>query len=240
MNITAIQNYYSGFKISKPVSNNAFSYGRRKNKSIWVPPLIRGAVSDLAVGSKIVFSEMEEDIEKNKTGLKQFIYYPCQGKDIFIFDNHNQAFFFWLAGYMQGKIKPGLPLVHIDQHTDMREPTSYPDFSLSEEISLKQVFDYTNNVLNVGNFIRPALQLGLFSEVQIIDSTAGFERDIPRDFILDIDMDVFSTDMAYIKDVTKILKIKRYLKKAGFITIATSPYFMNQSEAITFIRELFK
>jgi len=192
-----------------------------------VPPLIQSALSDVQVGSEIVFSEIEDGIEKNRTGLKNFIYYPFQNKDIFVFDNHNHAFFFWLAGYTQGKIKSGLPLVHIDQHTDMREPLVWPAFSLNKIMELKKVFDYTNFVLNVGNFIKPALKLGLFSDVQIIDSTTSFEKHIPSDFILDI----FSEDMAYINDELKTIKIKQYIQNSSFITIATSPYFINQEYA---------
>ncbi len=214
MNINPLQKYYSGFEIREPVGNNAFSFDFRKNKKIYVPPLAQGDLSNLETGQHIVFSEIEDGIEKNRSGLKKFIYYPFMEKNIFIFDNHNHAFFFWIAGYLQGKIKPGLPLVHIDQHTDMRVPVKYPDFSLSRDFDLESVFDYTNQILNVCNFIQPALKLGLFSNIQIIDSTTDFDRPIPTDFILDIDLDIFSKDMAYIDDELKIAKIKQYIQKS--------------------------
>ena len=240
MNVKYLQSFYSGFEITEPVGNNAFSFDHRKNKAIFVAPLISAAPADVKPGDKIVFSEMEDGSEKNRTGLKNFVYFPYQGKDIFIFDNHNHAFFFWLAGFLQNKIQPGLPLVHIDQHTDMREPAKYPNFSLNKNVTLKQAFDYTNQILNVGNFIKPALKLGLFTKVQIIDSSTAFEQNIPERFVLDIDLDIFSDDMRYIPEEEKREKIRKYIQKADFITIATSPFFINQNKAIKILRTLFK
>jgi len=239
MNIKPLQSLYAGFGINDPVGNNAFSYEQRQNKSIYVPSLIQGTLADLVPGEKIVFSEIEDGIEKNRSGLKNFIYYPFQGKDIFIFDNHNHAFFFWLAAYQQGKIKPGLPLVHIDQHTDMRVPQAWPGFSLDSDLDITELFDYTNQILNVGNFIQPALRLKLFSDLRIIDSSTTFTLDFPTPFVLDIDMDIFSNDMAYIDENLKITRIRKYIEKTHFITIATSPFFTNQEEAILMIRRLF-
>lgn len=239
MNIQPLQAFYNGFFITEPLGNNAFSYAKRQNNSIYVPPLIEGTLSEIQLGSQIVFSEIEDGIEKNRNGLKNFVYFPFQGKNIFIFDNHNHAFFFWLAGYLQGKIKPGLPLVHIDQHSDMRDPQALPDFTLNRNVDIAEVFDYTNYVLNVGNFIQPALKLGLFSDVQIIDSSTSFERPVPTDYVLDIDLDIFSEDMAYIDVVIKNVKIKQYIQKASFITIATSPYFINQRRALRILKALF-
>jgi len=238
MNIKPLQTFYSGFEITLAVGNNAFSYDLRKNRKIYVPPLIQGSLPELQTGARTVFSEIEDGVEKNRIGLKNFIYYPYQGKDIFIFDNHNHAFFFWLAGYLQGKIKPGLPLVHIDQHSDMREPDVYADFTLNSNLDLLNVFDYTNQMLNVGNFIQPVLRLGLFSDVQIIDSSTSFEQDIPEKFILDIDLDIFSEEMAYIDNDIKIEKIRRYISKANFITISTSPYFIDQKYTISMLYKL--
>ncbi len=239
MNIQSLQTIYHGFHITEPVGNNAFSHEQRQNKSIWVPALMQGTLSDLSLGTEIVFSEIEDGVEKNRNGLNNFLYFPFRGKDIFIFDNHNHAFFFWLAGFQQGKIKPGLPLVHVDQHSDMRTPQKWPSFSLNKTMDLKEVFRYTNYQLNVGNFIQPALHLGLFSEVQIIDSSTALKQEIPEGFVLDIDLDIFSDDMRYIPEEEKSEKIRQYIRRTNFITIATSPFFINQNKAINMLRKLF-
>jgi hypothetical protein len=144
-----------------------------------------------------------------------------------------------MLGYLRGVIDSGKLLVHIDQHTDMREPERYFPEKLGKSVSLKEVFEYTNYTLNVGSFIRPALNCGLFSDVKIIDSSWAFEWEIPADFVLDIDMDIFSDDMSYIEDKIKQRKIKGYIAQTDFITIAASPYFIEQEKAVKLIKQLF-
>jgi len=240
MNIKPLQKFYNGFEISKPVGNNTFSYKQRKNKIIFVPPLISGSLDDLQSGERIVFSEIEDGIEKNRRGLRNFVHLQQSGKDIFIFDNHNHAFFFWMAAYLSGELKPGGLLLHIDQHTDMRQPETDFPFKLTDEFTLHDVFDYTNYKLNVGNFIAPALKLGLFSEAAIIDSSTSFEKSIPNQFVLDLDLDIFSEDMEYIDYNLKSEKILACINKAKLITIASSPYFIDQGKAVKAAKDLLK
>jgi hypothetical protein len=223
------------------VGNNAFSYNDRINKQIFVPALIEENIADISIGEEIVFSEIEGDIEYNRTGLKDFIYNYHKGKHIFVFDNHNHAFFFWMIGFLNNFLETDSFLVHIDQHSDMREPFEFFSESLTKNIGIDSIFKYTNNVLNVGNFIKPALNLGLFSKVDIIDSSYSFEYPIPtQKYILDIDMDIFSDDMSYIAENLKFDKIKQYIKSSNFITIATSPYFIEQKKAVDLIKQLFQ
>ncbi len=238
--IEAIRTLYKGFYISEEAGNNAFSYNKRHNKKIYVAPLIKSDAARLALGDKTVFSEIEEGREHNRSGLRNFIYQYKNGKHVFIFDNHNHAYFFWMFGYINGLIEAGRPLVHIDQHSDMRDPQLYFPEKLSKSISLQEVFKYTNYTLNVGNFIQPALHSGLFSAVRIVDSSVSFAEDIPSNkYTLDIDMDIFSEDMSYINETLKIAKIKTYIKHCDFITVASSPYFIEQGKAVQLIKRLF-
>lgn len=240
ISIQPVKQFYNGFYIKEPRGNNAFSYAQRQQRRIYVPPLIRGTLADLAVGEEIAFSEVVKEQEINRKGLRNFIYYRKKDKDFFIFDNHNHAFFFWAYAFKYRKLKKGLPLLHVDQHTDMREPVHYLHFKDENDIDLKTAFDYTNYVLNVGNFLKPALKAGLFSKVDIIDSSFAFQNSYSEEIVLDIDVDVFSPDMAYIDHDLKLEKIRGYIEAARFITIATSPYFMDQEEAIRIIKELLE
>ena len=235
----SIYDFYNGFYIDQPVGNNAFSYSERKNKKIYVSPLIHGKLSDLNLGDKIVFSEIEDRIEKNKTGLKNFIHWNTDGKNIFIFDNHNHALFFWLWGWMHKKIDSGVILVHIDQHTDMRKPATPFRGKLDKNLTVDKIFQYTNYKLNVGNFIQPALGTGLISSVEIINNSTAFNNPIPDKFILDIDMDIFAPELDFMDNQVKLVKIKSYINKTSFITIATSPFFIDQKIAIQYINYLF-
>lgn len=227
--------YYNGFFINEPMGNNEFSYYERKNKSIYVPPLLEGDLNDVCIGDNIVFSEIEDNKEINAIGLKNIVKYKLGTKDIYIFDNHNHAFYFWIISLQNGKFNKGCKLVHIDQHKDMREPEDY-----TVDINdIKNVFRYTNYVLNVGNFIKPALYHNIFSDVVIIDSSYGFTIDVKDDYVLDIDLDIFSRDMDYIDYNIKINKIRNYINNTNVITIATSPFFINQNYAIKVLKDMF-
>ena len=226
---------YNGFCIEKPMGNNIFSYDERENKKIYVPKLIEGTLDDVLVGEEIVFNEIDEDIEIKAKGLKNMVIYKYKGKDIYIFDNHNHAFYFWIKSLEKGNFTKGCKLVHVDQHKDTREPENY---NVDIE-NIDDVFRYTNEVLNVGSFIKPALHHNIFSDVIIIDSSYGFELDIDGEFVLDIDLDIFSKDMDYIPYEIKISKIKELIEKSKVITIASSPFFINQEYAIKVLKELF-
>ena len=239
MNITDLKKLYCGFYIDDPTGNNAFSFKQRQCRKIFVPSLINGAVSDVMAGREIVFSEIDEGVEYNRAGLRQFVYFEWNGCPVFVFDNHNHAFAFWMAGWRQGVFPAGSQLLHVDQHTDMREPAERPPWQLADKLTLAPIFHYANYQLNVGNFIQPALQLGLFSEVQIIDSSTGFEEAVPDKYVLDIDLDIFAPEMNYIDNQYKIARIRGYLNHAQLITVASSPYFIEQDLAIGFLHKIF-
>ena len=226
---------YIGFYIKEPVGNNIFSYEERENKSIFVPKLIEGTLDDVILGDKIVFNEIDEGIEIKAKGLNNMVYCNICDKDVYIFDNHNHAFYFWMKSLSLNKFNKGCKLVHVDQHKDMREPINY-DVNLDD---LNDVFRYTNKVLNVGNFIKPALKYNIFSEVIIIDSSYGFDLNIDGEYVLDIDLDIFSKDMDYIPYDFRLNKIKELIKGAKVITVASSPYFIEQDYAIKVLKELF-
>lgn len=236
MDIALLKAFYGGFYIDDNVGNNAFSFDRRVNKRIYVPSLIEGCVADVKPGMEVVFSEIVDGVEVNALGLEHFVHLNFPGKDIFVFDNHHHAFFFWYAAVLSGVMPQGLPLVHVDQHKDTRRP---PSFFPTVGADLKQVFEYTNHVLNVGNFIPPALALGWFSDVVHVGTCEAFDLAIPKKFVLDIDMDIFAPVMEYIPLGLKLARLREWISQASFVTISTSPFFMDQAQAIELFRQLF-
>lgn len=257
-----LKQYYTGFTISGARGNNAFSYEKRVNKFIFVPPIKAGGAHELSVSDEIAFSEIVDGKEVNPCGIKEFIYYirqePVRGeesqekkilrpfgpqddddkKTVIIFDNHNHAFFFWCAAFNHGLIKKESVLAHVDQHSDMRSPSFGLSFDNEGKIDLQNAFDYTQYTLNVGCFIKPALDLGFFSKVEMFQNSEDFEKALPEKFVLDVDMDIFAPAMDYIPKDKKIAVIKALIAKATLITIATSPFFMEQEEAIEIIKEI--
>jgi len=255
--------YNHPFRITDNISNNSFSFDRRKNPSVYVTDIQDGGIDDVQIGDKIVFEDFDEKRElKSCVGLKHFIRmkHPTTGKPIVIVDNHNHAFYFWHeatslstdsgGARKDGIIRNGATLVHIDQHKDAREPSAY--LAKSDAEDLKKVFEYTNSVLNVGNYILPAMRDGLIEKViQINGEKELNEYDYPEgaqalarlqgqgsSIILNIDLDFWAPEMDYIDKKLKIDRVKEWMARADLITIATSPFFVEQEMAIEVLRDL--
>lgn len=229
---------YGGFFLDSPVGNNRFSYDERSQKSIYVPALIDADIKDIEISELPSFVEIEDGVENICYGLKN-IYkinskkYP--EKEIYLFDNHNHSFFFWCKGILDGKLDKGINLLHVDQHKDTRVPEDF-DVDISD---LNDVSRYVNEVLNVGSFIVPAMEMGIFDNLQIVDSTYTLNEEVKLPYALDLDLDFFSEDMDYIDYDYKLSRVIEYVEKTDFITVATSPYFINQEKALDVFREIF-
>lgn len=230
---------YGGFYIEKPVGNNKFSYSERNSKKIYVPQLISGNIEEVSIGKEAGFIEIDEGRENICIGLSS-MYKLDMGdryseKDIYLFDNHNHSFFFWCKALQEKRFEKGVRLLHVDQHKDTREPENN-DVDIYD---IEDVKRYTNEVLNVGSFIKPALYHKIFDDVDIVDSTYGLERKIPEKYVLDIDLDFFSKDMDYIDFDWRMDRVEEYIEGADVITIATSPFFIEQEKAIEVLKMLF-
>lgn len=152
-------------------------------------------------------------------------------------DNHNHALFF------QGRfaIENGttLPVLHIDQHSDLSNPPI--PFDTTQKDNLAYLRTFTNHVCNVGNFIKPSLDAGYISTcIQIRSEAALLETNIPTEsYILDIDLDFRDPDMGHAQTNETIETTKALMQNASLITIATSPYFLDQQLAVKLLHQLF-
>lgn len=230
---------YPGFYITEPVGNNAFSFESRQCRKIYVPPLISGDLRDVCIGENPVFCEIRENQEHACAGLESFVFWQWQGKDVFIFDNHQHAFAFWAFALKAQIFRSESVLVHVDQHKDMRKPEKYLPQDFWAGQSMAEICAYVHQDLNVGNFIDPALHSGMFGEVKMIDHEAAFEQPVEEACVADIDLDIFAPEMDYIPFDKKMVFLRQLLKSACFITIATSPYFIDQQRAFGFLNEIF-
>lgn len=254
-----------------------------------MPALISGSIASIKVGTQTAFEEIDENGNiKSCKGLNNFLKTEYNHKPVYIFDNHNHAFAFWCQALINKQITKNALLIHVDQHKDTRSPTEY----LSEEdlLNNEKVFNYTNTVLNVGNFIPPALHSGLVSKVINLDTEESFNspinihdkkaktlqpgyhsviqlanhatnqsnKHLPQEtthqftnkhipqptpnqsIILDIDLDIFAHEMDYISNKIKLKRIRELLPRADLITIATSPYFIDQKTALKFLKMIFE
>ncbi len=135
-------------------------------------------------------------------------------------------------------------MVHIDQHTDLSIPVRFRETN-------EDIYEYTDSVLTIADFIIPAMREGLIAETHIItdesvESARCFawqnetlirqKNSLPeKDFILDIDLDYFSQGF----EEEKTLSLVRYfIARASIITIATSPLFIDFQKALKNLKSL--
>lgn len=242
--------------------NNAFSYEERKNflqkePFLSIPNIIDGTIDDVKVGETVVFEEIEDEVLKSCFGLENFvrILQPVipvrlrrmtrdlkgddKKRETIIFDNHNHAYYFWAEARKRGLITDGATLIHIDQHKDMRDPGVYQK---NEDLDdLEKVAAFTNEVLNVGNFIVPAREAGMIKDIYLLDAEMHFQQDfshLKENIIVDIDLDIFAPELSFMDQEMILEKTRELVAKADFVTMATSPYFIEQKVAIEWAKRI--
>jgi len=173
----------------------------------YLTPIKVGSLNDVRIGSHIVFEEIDEKGNLHQcTWLENII----QMGNITVVDNHDRVLEFRATW---------LPVIHIDQHTDMRPVEDW---------------------VNVGNFLRHALDTGFIpgsTQINTEYSLLNFKAP-EHPYILDIDLDFRDPAMS-IEAFDKTIQICRWLiANAQIITIATSPYFIDQDLALKLLHKL--
>lgn len=236
--------HYNWFYLDEPKGNNAFSFEQRKNKKLWVPELIEAKISDIELWDEVVFEDFGFDDQlSTNTWLKNFYKIKWKDKDIYLFDNHNHAYYFWYLARSENIIWNENTLIHVDEHADTRDPWEYllqPDSQ-----DLDQVFHYTNYVFNVGNYIIPAEKEGLIKNTIQVRNTQNLEdyldlrSTLGENVILNLDLDFFQPDLDFIDYDLKKKVVLDAAKKAKVITVATSPFFIDQTLALKVFNDIF-
>lgn len=245
---------YHGFWLEGEVGNNAFAYQARLAEGLgsprlWVPPRRKGGALDARIGNQIVFAETHETGQCEKyVGLESFVdfvYVSSTGREVpgVLFDNHNHAFYFWHEAKEKGILTATSHVVHIDAHTDLRTPP----LLLSQEDStlLEKVFQYTNDVLNVGNFLVPAMETGCIApDVTMITTEYELLRKTPETLawdgtlIVDIDLDFWEKSLVDTTLDVSLPLVRAWMEQANFLTLCTSPFFIDQERALLVANQL--
>lgn len=224
-------------------------------------PLRFGSISDLELVD--VSSSEYSDIPSPEYALKEYIRSEFGERKIpvYIFDDHNHAFFAWFEALGEGYIETGANLLHFDDHLDGKKEKSQrllPNFS-----DLKSAADFAQR-LDFDIFIEPAVKSGLLSKVywiqkyfkspvfneedqyEIAHTTVGpsyvneilGENPNNKKTIVDIDIDYFTHIDDQEQITQEIAKMRKSMKEAGVITIAISPGFLNEQKALDLVGRL--
>jgi len=91
---------------------------------------------------------------------------------IYVFDEHNEAYYYWHKAKYEGYINEPLDLFHIDAHSDMMKTDCIQSSIYFPEDSQVGYLEYYKNIakneFNIGNFIIPAILNGLIKNVYFI------------------------------------------------------------------------
>lgn len=184
---------------------------------------------------------------------------------IFLTNHHNNVLPYRRKFWMMNNRSSCIIVIHIDQHSDLATPRSWIDESqINDESYIKH---YAHDICNIWNFIKPALEAGIIQEcIQIRTETALLEfklenlNDVPHPLpakrlgprcplrvdglgwgyliILDIDIDFRAPEMVNASMEQTFQKTKDLISQAHFITIATSPGFIDQDLAQEYVKKL--
>ncbi len=233
-------------RLTEPVGNNAISYVERmalwSHGKLHIAQVVDWTVDDLLLWENIVFEEIEDGKLVPCKGLKSLLRIVSHNKTIYITDNHNHALYFRYEALRNKIITEWMTLLHIDQHADMNEPAERID--QERQWDLDYISEYVNTKTQIASFIQPALRSWLIHECVQIRTEFTLEEVVQNlwsmnyalwSYIVDIDIDFFAheTDIDH-----KISLLKQLISSAAVVTIATSPYFIDQTRALEIIRKL--
>jgi len=231
--------------------NNAFSLPKKADrKPLEITSLKIGSLNDLKVGQHVAFQDFEGEHWLECVGLESAILCLDYPIPIYVFDNHNHVFYAWAEALKMDWFQKGATLVHMDEHfDDAPPPTPSPlagEHPLQRLDNLEDVWRYTNEVLQIATYIKPAMQTGIFKDCLNYVESKDFEarRDalqcvsIDDNVVINLDIDVFHPDMSHISWRQKIDVLKHYLPQTRLITIATSPHFIDQEKAIELVKKV--
>lgn len=236
-------NYKNKNTLTQKLGNNAFAWERRRleytrDPILHIPALIDGTLEDIQVGPDIVFEEMEDGILRSCVWLENFVQLS---ENIVVFDNHNHALYFWCDAVRRWILQTGFELIHIDEHSDLWDNDNHLD--LEKAITNPEYsYEFTNLSCNVGNYILPAIESGLVGNMIRIENEYQIDAYIDyipsSNSILNLDIDIFAPELDHIPSEKKIRIIKNLIQRVKYITIATSPYFIEQWTAIQKLHQI--
>ena len=187
--------FYKESILKKGVGNNAFSYEKKPERNdLCITPLKIASMDSLRMGDHIAFQDFDDDQWMECRGLESAILCLDYDVPVYVFDNHNQVFYAWCEALYMNWIQPSATLVHVDAHYDDAE-APHADVNIHD---MQQVFDYTQNTLQIATFIKPSVQLGIFKEVFNFVESHEFDAEWSKasaDVVLNLDLDVFCSSL---------------------------------------------
>jgi hypothetical protein len=233
-------------RLSENVGNNAFGRHFEGENFLDVPVRVHGSFDDVKIGGRTAFREFGSDGKVVEyAGLAAFISTEWNGIPLTIFDNHNFALAFWCEALASGVFSKGATLAHVDMHSDLWPNGN--DLDLARVGDAEYVENFVNLRTSVGNYIEPAMRSGMFDRFVRIEGEGDLKRELEvirsrapsLGLILNLDLDFFAPDLDDVPFELKKRVILEFARRAKYITVATSPCFIDQKRAIEALGKIF-
>ncbi|WEL23815.1 UPF0489 family protein [Candidatus Nanohalovita haloferacivicina] len=209
------------------------------------PEVVEGDYTDLDYGvvvpeglDDVTVSDVESFNSENNDAFVRLDQYVLDlDDDVFYVDDHNHALAGWLAASNENVLEGDTVLLHLDDHYDGEMPEPFfPPESVGEAEQL------IGDMIQINEFIYPAEQWGLVDETVNWGVENKNQQLLHRDFgesslILDLDLDVFNG----VESPGPIYRmIGGLMDEADFTTVATSPGYILQEEALTHLENIME
>jgi hypothetical protein len=208
-----------GYFETENKGNNQFSF--YPGKKIWVSPIQKG--TEFSLGTEIVFS----DNAKESRGLEANIFGYTEHSNIpfFLCDNHNRVLEAW------EHIPHPFFVVHVDMHYDSQK--------------------YEGDIQNwkqestIVNYLDIAYKLQWREKEYLCFCNSFVQQDFSilvkkETVVLNLDLDFFDPENTVYSLEEKIEIIAKVLPCVSYITVATSPLFIDQDLAIKIAKILYE
>lgn len=240
--------------LTTAIGNNAIDFEKRKklwsDSILYVPQLIEWTIDDLKID--ITHKAYEYVNEKGSIvsdhWLQNLIEFSSWDKNIYIIDNHNHAFYCRYKSYKAWLLPRWSHLIHIDQHSDLNEVSLLEEKQsiINENSTLEEVARYTNEVLDIASFIKPAKEIWLISDYKMILTEYqllefyNFRDLINFTTIIDIDLDFRAPEMGIEQYNQTISRVRNLISSPSVwcVTIATSPTYIDQQRALEILTDI--
>ncbi len=235
--------YISQYELQEDRGNNAHAFNERKiiqgkNPSLIIPSLKKiDSHKEIILGKHIVFEDLDQNHTlQSCTGLAHL--YQLEKQNIYIMDNHNHALYFWLehinTQWNQNRNKR--EVIHIDAHADLGTNKNHLDTSKIGDKSY--TWDFTNLQCQIGNFIPPFVEATWIQCQQVRSSSKLLSTTLvdSKQTILDIDLDFRALEKQIPRE--ELSKVRELITSASLVTIATSPFFLDQDRALHFLEQI--
>lgn len=135
----------------------------------------------------------------------------------------------------------GFELIHIDEHSDLWDNPHDIDIHTAI-LDPEYVWKFTHHACNVGNYIQPLLRNHTIKKMIRIENEFEMDRYMSyvpsSNSVLNLDLDIFAPELDYIDENKKIDCIVNLMRQVKYITIASSPFFIDQDRAIKKLKKI--